>query len=51
MMMMNCSNRSDEADKFFIKEMELKRNYRTVRSKNRKDYEVKKNGLLNSETN
>ena len=36
--------RYDDAGKFFIKEMELKRKYRTVRSKNGKDFEVKENG-------
>jgi uncharacterized protein YjbI with pentapeptide repeats len=36
--------RYDDAGKLFIKEMELKRKYRTVRSKNGKDFVAKKNG-------
>jgi Pentapeptide repeats (9 copies) len=36
--------RYDDAGKLFIKEMELKRKYKTVRSKNGKNSEVKKNG-------
>jgi hypothetical protein len=35
--------RYDEAGKFFIKEMELKRKYRNVRSKNSNGFEVKEN--------
>jgi uncharacterized protein YjbI with pentapeptide repeats len=35
--------RYDEAGKFFIREMEIKRKYREVKSKGSPDYEIKKN--------
>jgi len=38
--------RYDEAGKFFVREMEIKRNYREVKSKTSSGYEIKKNGRV-----